>query len=353
MARFKPWSIKELLAADMTYTWDVVGMLVRPTYGMDAGELKTLKSYYATARHVGLAGGVPILGHWKVPERQRVLVYVAEGGRIPWTRRYIRICEAHGLDPDDLDGWLVPIFDAGPLDHKDFRDSLRGRLAEYNPRFVHLDPLYPFQPMTVDSNKLSNVGPMLTDIHQICAEHEATFWVTAHMNQGGAGFDLKRVSGAGPGEWADSWSLIRHRDVPDVDGGHFRLEVSIGSRQWGGGTYDLDMNIGHFDSDAGTHDGPITFQVHTASQVTKTDDADTTKRLAARRAIFKLMRKARAPKSKTEIKEQATGVTKSYITAETAALIDEGGLVQADVRKQAKGGVETPLYELAKGWNDD
>ena len=110
--RFKRWSITDLMKADLTYRWLAEGFMVDPTYGIDSGELKTLKSYFGLARAVGLAAGVPILGRWYVPDRRRVLIYVAEGGRIPFTRRLIRVCEAHGVDVHDLDGWLEPVFDA-------------------------------------------------------------------------------------------------------------------------------------------------------------------------------------------------------------------------------------------------
>ena len=52
--RFRRWPISELLAADLTFQWDAVGLLVRPTYGVDTGELKTLKSYVGTSRAIGI-----------------------------------------------------------------------------------------------------------------------------------------------------------------------------------------------------------------------------------------------------------------------------------------------------------
>lgn len=234
MTRMKPWKISALLKEDLSNQWLASGLLVADTYGQDAGELKTLKSYFGLARLVGLTGGVPILGQWKVPERQRALAFIAEGGRKPWTRRLNRMCAAHGLDPADLEDWLIPIFDHAPLDSTLFRGLLCHRLAEYKPGFVHLDPLYPFQPMTVSSSQLNQVGAMLTEVQQIVAEHDAIMWITAHMNQTGAGFDLKRITGAGVGEWGDSWVLMKHRETPDVDRGRFAIELSIGSRQCGG-----------------------------------------------------------------------------------------------------------------------
>jgi hypothetical protein len=350
--RFKRWSVTDLLGADLTYQWDAVGMMVRPTYGVDTGELKTLKSYFGMARMIGLAAGVPILGRWDVPERRRVLCYVAEGGRIPFTRRLIRMCEAHGVDVHDLDGWLEPIFDAGPLDSVAFRDSLRCHLTDYRPAFVHLDPLYPFQPMAVDSNRLAQVGLMLNDIQSIVAEHDATFWITAHMNQSGQGFDLKRISGAGVGEWGDSWVLLRHRETANVERGLFKLTADIGSRQWGGGTYDIDFDIGHFDTETGSHDGAITFRVTKPGGNDEAIDRDVTKRLAARRAVIQTMRKARTALTRTEIEERTTGASKAHIRAEIVTLIDESILLERGVRKPTSGGHDAPLYVLdqaAKG----
>lgn len=353
LVALKRWSISELLAADLTYQWDIYNMVVRPTAGLDTGELKTLKTTIAQARHIGLAAGVPVLGHWVVPERRRVLCFVAEGGRVPYTRRLIRLCEAHGIDVHDLDGWLETIYDAAPLDSTTFRDSLRGHLSEFRPAFVQLDPLYPFQPMSVDSNKLAQVGLMLNEVQAICAEHEATLWITMHMNQTGSGFDLKRIAGAGAGEWADSWCLLRHREAADVERGRFRLRLDIGSRQWGGAEYDVDLDIGRFDADKGAHDGPITFNVASAMTTTTTVDGDDDKRLLARRAVFKTMRHARTALTRTEIEERSTGVAKTYIRAEIAVLIDDGGLVADGTRRPAQGGQETSLYVLAEGWRDD
>lgn len=350
--RFRRWTVPELLNADLTYQWDAVGMLVRPTYGVDTGELKTLKSYFGMSRQIGLAAGVPILGRWEVPERRRVLCYIAEGGRIPYTRRLIRLCEAHNVDPATLDGWLEPIFDAGPLDSDRFRDTLKNHLIDYQPAYVHLDPLYPFQPMTVNSSQLSQVGLMLNEVQAICADHDATFWITAHMNQTGQGFDLKRITGAGIGEWGDSWVLLRHRLNADPDRGKFYLSAEIGSRQWGGGVYDIDLDIGHLDPDSGTHDGTITFKVAPAGSG-EDSDKDAGKRVEARRAITKTMKRARTPHTREEIKERTTGVSRNHIAAEIAVMIDQGFLIEHGIRKPDSGGRDAPMYRLSEEYDSD
>jgi hypothetical protein len=148
------------------------------------------------------------------------------------------------------------------------------------------------------------------------------------------------------GEWGDSWVLLRHREQADVERGRFRLVADIGSRQWGGGSYDVDFDIGRFDADAGTHDGPISFKARPAGTAEQTD-ADTAKRLAARRGLLKTMRQARTPLTRTEIKERTTGATNGHIAAELAVMIDQGLLIVAGARKPEKGGREAHLYRLA------
>jgi hypothetical protein len=349
--RYRRWTVDELLAADLTFHWDITGMLVRPTYGQDAGELKTLKSVIGQSRQIALAGGVPMLGYWDIPQRRRVLAYVAEGGRIPWTRRYHRLCQAHGVDPRDLNDWIWPIFDSGPLDDATFRTTLRAHLTDLQPAFVHLDPLYPFQPMSVDSNRLSHVGAMLSEVQRICAEHDATLWFTTHMNQTGNGFDLKRITGAGIGEWGDSWTLIKHRQDPDVAGGRFHLAVEIGSRQWGGAAYDVDIDLGRFDPDEGTHDGAIKFNIRTAAGPENVDK-DAALRVKARAAVMKTLKAARTPLTRTEIKDRSTGASKAHIIAEIDTMIDQELLVAHGIRKPDKGGREAPLYMLVEEWRN-
>ena len=82
-------------------------------------------------------------------------------------------------------------------------------------------------------------------------------------------------------------------------------------------------------------------------------DRDASKRVTARRAVFDVMRKARRPLTRTEIKERATGAPNNYIAAEIALLVDEAQLVEHGIRKPDKGGKDAPLYVLAEGWGDD
>ncbi len=79
--RFKLWTPQDLLDNNVPPVWTIKGLVISPTYGMLAGAEKSLKSYLAQIIAVGAAAGIPVLGHFEVPEPVTVLMFVGEGGR--------------------------------------------------------------------------------------------------------------------------------------------------------------------------------------------------------------------------------------------------------------------------------
>jgi hypothetical protein len=80
--------------------------------------------------------------------------------------------------------------------------------------------------------------------------------------------------------------LLSHREPPDVEHGRFRLTLEIGSRQWGGSSWDLDLEIGRFDPDLGEFDGTITWDLARAAG---TSDRDAARSAATETAIITLL----------------------------------------------------------------
>jgi hypothetical protein len=254
-AILRRYSMAELLDEPCDFEWLVGGMLAQPTYGMAAGEEKTLKSYLAAFISVGLASGVPIFGQFAPPEARTVVSFVGEGGRKLYTRRIRRICSAMGVEPRDLD--LHPIFDVAPILSPVFQTSLQHHIDELKPGLITLDPLYTFHGTTANASNLHQEGALLNQLSMPCMDAGASLLVVNHMNQTGSGVSLKRITMSGGGEWSDSWLLIAHREAPDVLAGSFKLRLEIGSRQWGGSAWNLDLSIGRFDEVGGAHDGDI------------------------------------------------------------------------------------------------
>lgn len=245
--------------------FDIAGYRIRPTFGTTAGELKTLKSTLVMAVSVAQVAGVAALGHFAVPTPRPVLYVVGEGGEIPFRRRLARIRDAYGISSGDL-AHLAYTTDTAPLTDPGFRDSILDQLDQLErdsgtTGTVIVDPKYAVHPASVDARNLHDEGAMLRAVTAPLADAGWSFDLVDHYNQTGSGNGLKRVTMAGAGEWADSWTLLAHREAPDVDAGRFRLEMAVGSRQWGGATWWVDFDLGRFNIDTLEHDGDMTWTV--------------------------------------------------------------------------------------------
>jgi hypothetical protein len=307
---FRRWTMPDLLAEPTDFEWLVKGLLANPTYGQAAGEMKTLKSYVTGFIEVGLASGLPIFDRFVPAAARPVVAYVGEGGRALWTRRISRICSAMGTNPAELD--LHPAFDVAPVSSVKFQESLRRDLDEIEPGLLTLDPLYTYHGTATRAADLHQEGALLNQLSAPCMDAGASLLVVNHMNQTGSGMSLKRITMAGSGEWADSWMLLAHREDPDVDAGLFRLTLDIGSRQWGGTTWDLDLDIGRFDEDTGSHDGEITWDICRASPTSSAADKATATANRTEKAILDVLVDCPWEKTRSAIKELVGGGRETF-----------------------------------------
>lgn len=260
---FHRWTMAELLDADREFRWRVRGMLVHPSYGMIGGEQKTLKTYVSIFIDLAVAAGVDLFGQFPVDMPGPVVAYVGEGGRIPYTRRLERIAEAMKITLADVP--LFPSFDIAPAGSMVFEESLLRDLEDLEPALVHIDPWYAYHGAGVEAKNLLAEGTHLSSLSAPIIDHGASLYVNHHFNQTGGSKGIGRLSMAGAQEWVDSWLLLAHRQDPDVANGRFHLTMDIGSRQWGGSTWELDLDVGRFDVDLGEFEGSITWDIRRAN----------------------------------------------------------------------------------------
>lgn len=229
------------------------------SFGPIGGPKKSLKTYCAYIASLALAAGVPAFGAWPVPRPRPVIYYGGEGGQAMHMRRLQRIAaDVYGLDLRDVPFYLVT--DVGPFDSKEFRESLRRNVAEVGPGLVVLDSLYNYHPAGIEVGNLYERGRVLSDLsHTLSdASEDTALWVVDHFNKNGPkGLDLDRLAQAGMAQWADSWVLLDHRTTPDVPGGQFSLRADVGSRQWGGASWTIDLNIGPYDMETHSYLSPM------------------------------------------------------------------------------------------------
>ena len=328
---FRRWSTGQLLDAPRTFNWLIRGCWTDPTYGQIAGEMKTLKSHVATFMQVAVASGSPLFGRFQVDQARPVVVYVGEGGRIAYTERLERTAQAMGVHLREIP--LYATFDVAPIMSDVFRESLKRDLADLQPGLVCLDPLYAYHGITTKASDLHAEGTLLSSLSAPCIDAGSSLTIVNHFNQTGEGQGLQRITMAGSGEWVDSWMLLRHRQPADVNQGRFWLRMEIGSRRWGGTTWDLDLNLGRFDPDLGRHDGDITWALHAASGGGDQDDLDP--KVAECMAIISRLLSRGGARTGNAIK----GLIKGFGTNTKVAALEQltaDGYVQCHPQGQAK-----------------
>jgi hypothetical protein len=262
--RFKLWTPQDLLDNNTQPVWTIKGLVISPTYGMLAGAEKSLKSYIAQFIAVGAAGGVPVLGQFEVPEPVTVLMFVGEGGRSPYTRRLDRIAAAYGVRLADLP--LFTSFDVASTQSEVFQHSFVKHLKDHRPAITIIEPWYAFHGAASEGKNLHQEGDQLVWLSHTAEEFGSSLIIGNHYNQTGSGSGLKRITGAGPAEWSDSWWIVeKDENRSDVTTGHFELAFGVGSRQWGATSWDLTVDLGPFDDDTMDNEGDITWTVQRSS----------------------------------------------------------------------------------------
>jgi hypothetical protein len=232
--------------------WHAAAFLARPTHAELAGAEKSLKSYTGLMLDVALAAGLPVLGRFEVVERQRVLLLVGEGGEGPWLRRFAAVCAAYGVEPGDLRGWVRYCSTTASVSSPRFVDSVRAELETFGPALVHLDPWYAYASGQADSRQVTEVGSQLAAFGELCSSNGASALINHHFNRTEQ-TGLRQITGAGHAEWVDSWLMVKHRTPAQPALGRYQLRLDVGSRQWGGNEYDLDVSVEPMTGAVGWH----------------------------------------------------------------------------------------------------
>lgn len=252
------WSAEELAEEDDEIRWIVNGVLTDDTFAIIAGPEKSLKTELGLNIVVAVASGLPCLGRFPVEKAGPVVCYVGEGGRRPFKRRLKRACESVGVSLADLS---ITVREGSlPIGCPEFQSLLEKDLADLEPVLLWVDPYYAYAGARVSSSQLNEVGAVLVQLSGPCVAAGAALVLNVHFNQGGSGTNLRRTSGAGIAEWADSWVLVEVADA-EVENGRFVLNLTIASRQWGQRLWRVEASLGRYDDEAGTFVGFPTWVV--------------------------------------------------------------------------------------------
>jgi replicative DNA helicase len=213
-----------------------------------------------------LATATPFLGKFNVPRAKRVAIFSGETAPGDLQDLARRVCAAHDVSLDDLDGveWihdLPRLWD--DADRKAFGEFLKKKKIDV----VFIDSLYLCLlsgPLSASASNLYATGPLLRRAAKTCLAagatpvflHHTTKTVNRARSQAprngkkAAGVaeidlpDLDDLAFAGPAEAARQW-LILARHKPYVpQSGHHDLVMSVGGSAGHSGAWLLEVDEG-------------------------------------------------------------------------------------------------------------
>lgn len=345
---FRPVTAADLAQPVPAMRWLVQGVWPEGSYGVLAGEKKTLKTYTSLALALSVASGEPFLGKFHVPEIRPVLMYLGEGGQHPTARRLQRIAAAMDVDLASLP--LRMVFEAGDITGETFLREFGRAVDAERPGLVIVDPLYAYHPVGIEAQNLYDRGQMLAQIQQMVPDDCALVIADHFRKSGGKDLDLDSIAQSGVAQWADSWILQTHDTPPRVDAGEFSIGVQFGSRQWGGQQYLVDWSLGVFDEATGEHAGALAASVSSMEWGAKSSSTHGEDRIAAE--ILSLLEASpfvytKKPAEDLVMKQAAAG--RNRVQAAWVQLVNEGRIVvQSTPGTEGKNRQRWGLSRVAK-----
>jgi len=161
--------------------WLVTNLWSQHAVGIVGGEPKCCKSFLALDLAVAVAGGVPCLRRFAVPDPGRVLLYAAEDAHPIVRRRLEGIATAAGVDLRDLD---IQVITAPTLrlDLVADRLALQEAVARLQPRLLILDPFVRLH--RIDENASGEVAPLLAYLRELQHRYALAVLVVHHAKKG-------------------------------------------------------------------------------------------------------------------------------------------------------------------------
>src|SRR5215471_16207982 len=161
--------------------WLITQLWSQHAVGIVGGEPKCCKSFLALDIAVAVAGGLPCLRRFAVPNPGRVLLYAAEDAHPIVRRRLEGIAAAAGVSLRDLD---IQVITAPTLrlDLAADRVSLQEAVARLLPRLLILDPFVRLH--RIDENASGEVAPLLAFLREMQRRHGTAVLVVHHAKKG-------------------------------------------------------------------------------------------------------------------------------------------------------------------------
>lgn len=165
--------------------------------GFLAGSPKCCKSFLGLDMAVSVASGTRCLGRYRVPQRGRVLVYLAEDGLAAVRERVAALVRHRGLALGTLDLHVITAASLR-LDQPPDRERLRATIDALRPRLLLLDPLVRLH--ALDENHSTAMAGLLSYFRELQRSFELSIVIVHHTRKSGAGESQRGQALRGSGD---------------------------------------------------------------------------------------------------------------------------------------------------------
>ncbi|MDM7996215.1 MAG: AAA family ATPase [Acidobacteriota bacterium] len=184
-----------LESAPLGRNWLIENLWLAETVGFLGAPPKHFKTWLALEMAVCVASGSPCLGAFAVPNPGPVLLYAAEDSAATVRQRLESLAAHHHVDFERLPLWVITA-DTLRLDRPDDSSRLEATVAQYQPRFMILDPLIRLHQQ--DENASGPMAALLGFFRSLQRKSRTAIALTHHSRKGpapaGSGYSLRGSS---------------------------------------------------------------------------------------------------------------------------------------------------------------
>ena len=195
--------------------WLIEDLWTASSVGWVAGQPKSFKSWTALEMAVSVASGSPCLGRFRVHDRGKVLLYLAEDSLVAVRERIEALAAGHGLAIDDLD---IDVITTASMRLDMGRDQVRLQetVRALSLRLLILDPLVRIH--GADENSSAEISRLLGYLRGIEREFGVSILVVHHVRKSSAPQQSAGQGLRGSGDlhaWSDA-ALYLKREGEEV-----------------------------------------------------------------------------------------------------------------------------------------
>ncbi len=205
--------VSEIDAQPVSQNWLIEDLWTASSVGWVAGQPKSFKSWTALEMAVSVASGTPCLGRFKVHDRGKVLLYLAEDSLGAVRERLEGLAKRHGLAIGDLD---IDVITAPSMRLDLGRDQIRlhKTVRSLSPRLLILDPLVRLH--RADENASGEMSSLLAYLRALQRQLHLSIVVVHHVRKSAAPLHAAGQGLRGSGDlhaWSDCALYLRRKGV--------------------------------------------------------------------------------------------------------------------------------------------